>query len=222
MEMIQGFYTFMVEGGSIMWVILLIFFMGMGVALERLFRLRSYDLNSSSFMNEIQKLVLAHKIKDAIQYCSGSKALTARVIKNGLKRSNQGIEQVQNAIDATALEVVPLVETRMHWLSFYASVSTLFGLLGTIFGLIDSFKAVGIADPSKKAQILSAGISVAMNTTALGLLAAIGIMFIHSILTSKSEKILSDIDQYAVKLIDLLGTMKVSKKDGIITNEDLT
>ena len=217
----QEFFQIMTEGGTLMWVILLNLILGVTVGIERFFRLRTYDLNAPSFMNEIQKLVLAHKIKDAIQYCSGSTGLMARVIKNGLKRSNQGMEQVQNAIDATALEVMPMVEARMHWLAFFTSVSTLFGLLGTIFGLIESFKAVAAADPAKKAEVLSSGIAIAMNTTAFGLISAISIMFIHAVVTSKTEKIINSIDQYSVKLLDLLGTMKASKKDGLITNEDL-
>jgi biopolymer transport protein ExbB len=87
----------------------------------------------------------------------------------------------------------------MHWVSLTANISTLLGLLGTIFGLIDSFKAVEVADPSKKAEILSSGISVAMNTTALGLVSAIILMVFHAWLVSNSEKIIADIDQYSVK-----------------------
>lgn len=211
MEFLEEFRTLMINGGKLMWVILSIFSLGVGIGVERFIRLRKFDINASSFMNEIQKLVLAQKIKDAIQICSGTSSLMPRVLKSGLKRSNQGIDQVQNAIDATALEVVPLVEARLNWLSFLSSVSTLFGLLGTIFGLIESFKAVALADPSKKAEVLSQGISIAMNTTAFGLMSAISIMFIHTFISSKSDKILNDIDQYAVKLLDLLGTMKISK-----------
>ena len=212
MELFNNFGTFMSDGGSFMFIILLVFFAGLAVSIERYLRYRSFDLNAASFMNEIQKLVLANKIKDAIQYCSGSKALLPKVIKNGLKRSNQESEQVQNAIDATALEIIPEVEKRIQYLNLLANISTLLGLLGTIFGLIMAFEAVGSADPSQKAAILSAGISKAMNTTAFGLISAILIMVFHSFLTSKSEKIISDVDQYSVKLLDILGTMKVIGK----------
>ncbi len=213
MDFINNFGTFMSDGGSFMLIILLVFFAGLAIGIERFLRFRSFDLNAASFMNEIQKLVLANKIKDAIQYCSGSKAMLPKVIKNGLKRSNQNSEQVQNAIDATALEIIPNVEKRIHYLNLLANISTLLGLLGTIFGLIMAFEAVGAADPSQKATILAAGISKAMNTTAFGLISAITIMVFHSFLTSKSEKIISDVDQYSVKLLDILGTMKVIEKN---------
>ena len=87
-----------------------------------------------------------------------------------------------------------------------ANISTLFGLLGTIQGLIQSFSAVASADPAQKAELLATGISKAMNTTFLGLLAAISIMMLHTFLSSKSEKIINEIDEFSVKLLDLLGT----------------
>lgn len=209
MEIVSDFKVFMEEGGIFMYIIMIAFFVGIAIIVERFNRFRVYDLNAPSFMNEIQKLVLANKIRDAIQYCSGSKAMLPQVIKNGLKRSNQGSEQIQNAIDATALEIIPAVEKRMHYLSMIANICTLLGLLGTIQGLIMAFDAVGAADPAQKAEVLSKGISTAMNTTALGLVCAILIMVLHSLLTDKSEKIISEVDQYSVKLLDILGTMKV-------------
>ena len=113
---------------------------------------------------------------------------------------------MQNAIDATALEVIPKVESRLNYLSLIANVSTLFGLLGTIQGLITSFAAVAAADPSQKAEMLANGIAKAMNTTFLGLLSAITIMILHSFLVAKAESIINGIDEYSVKLMDLLGT----------------
>lgn len=202
----------MYDGGFFMLVILLVFFLGICIALERALKYLKYDINSSSFMNEIQKLVLANKTKEAIQYCSGSKALLPRVIKNGLKRANQDTAQVQNAIDASALEIIPMVEQRLGYLNLFANISTLLGLLGTIFGLMDAFAGLEGVDPSQRAALLSAGISKAMNTTAFGLISAICIMVAHAKLNAKSEKIISEVDQYAVKLLDILGTMKIVNK----------
>jgi biopolymer transport protein ExbB/TolQ len=97
---------------------------------------------------------------------------------------------------------------RLGYLALAANLSTLFGLLGTIQGLIMSFAAVAAADPTQKSEVLARGIAVAMNTTALGLGAAITIMMIHAFLQAKSEKIISEIDEFSVKLQDLLGTKK--------------
>jgi biopolymer transport protein ExbB/TolQ len=205
--------AFMQEGGNFMYIILLVLCLGLAIAIERFIRYKLYDINANSFMNTIQNLVMSSSIREAIQHCSGSKALLPSVIKNGLKRSSQGTEQIQNAIDASTLEIIPKVESRLGYLNLLANISTLLGLLGTIFGLIQAFEAVSAADPTQKSQILSMGISKAMNTTAFGLISAIFIMTSHSILSSKSEKIIGDIDHYSVKLLDMLGTIKIIEKN---------
>ena len=205
--------SFIQSGGVFMFVILGVWGIGVAIALERFTKLRgTFDVDGASFMNEIQRYVLSNDIKGAIRVCAGSKAALPRVLKSGLKRANQGTEQIQNALDATALEVVPKVELRLGYLSLIANVSTLFGLLGTIQGLIQSFSAVASADPAQKAELLAMGISKAMNTTALGLVAAISIMVIHAFLSSKSEKIVNEIDEFSVKLLDLIGTKEQSEE----------
>lgn len=198
---------FIQGGGVFMFVILAVWAVGIAIAIERFKKLsRDYDVDGPSFMNEIQRYVLSNDIQGAIRVCSGSIAALPRVLKSGLKRANQGTEQIQNALDATALEVVPKVELRLNYLQLVANISTLFGLLGTIQGLIQTFAAVADVDPAQKAELLAAGISKAMNTTALGLFSAITIMVIHAILSAKAEKIINEIDEFSVKLLDLLGT----------------
>jgi biopolymer transport protein ExbB len=210
MNMIQGAVQFIVEGGIFMYVILAVWGFAIAVTVERFSKLaKTYDVDGPSFMNELQRYILSNDIQGAIRVCSGSTAALARVLKSGLKRANQTPEQIQNAIDATALEVIPKLELRLGYLQLAANLSTLFGLLGTIQGLIQSFSAVSAADPAQKAEVLAKGIAVAMNTTALGLLAAITIMMFHAFLAAKSEKIINEVDEFSVKLIDLLGTKKI-------------
>lgn len=209
MEFINSAAQFMQDGGIFMYIILVIWGIGIAIALERFGKLsKKFDVDGPSFMNELQRYILSNDIQGAIRACSGSASALAKVLKSGLKRSNQNTEQIQNAIDATALEVIPKVEKRLGYLQLIANLSTLFGLLGTIQGLILSFSAVVDADPAQKAELLALGISKAMNTTAMGLGSAITIMIIHALLASKSEKIVNEIDEFSVKLLDLLGTKK--------------
>lgn len=201
--------AFIQQGGQFMYIILIVWGFGLAIGFERFAKLMfRMDVDGASFMNELQRYVLSNDIQGAIRVCSGSKAMLPRVLKSGLKRTTQETEQIQNALDATALEVIPRIELRLNYLSLVANISTLLGLLGTIQGLIESFAAVASADPSQKAELLASGIAKAMNTTYLGLLAAISIMVIHTFLSSKAEKIIGEIDEYSVKLLDLLGTKK--------------
>ena len=78
--------------------------------------------------------------------------------------------------------------------------------------MIVAFGAIAKADPSQKAEILSKGIATAMNTTALGLFSAITILMLHSYLSSRSGKIINEIDEFSVKLLDLIGTKNENDK----------
>lgn len=210
LSMIQEFAKFMDDGGVFMWIILGIWAFGIGIALERIKALFSFDVDGASLMNEVKKSVLLNDVQNAIQVCSNKKSLLANVLRNGLKRSNQTKEQIQDALEASFLESTPQVEKRLNYLALIANVSTLIGLLGTIYGLIQSFAAVASADAAQKAELLALGISKAMNTTAFGLISAITIMVIHQILSGKAEKIASEIEHYSVKLLDLLSSKKIT------------
>lgn len=214
MQIINDINNFITQGGIFMWFILIMWAVGIAISIERFAKLSFvYDVDGSSFMNELQRHILSNDIQAAIRACSGSMAAVPRVLKSGLKRANQSDNQIQNAIDATALEMIPKVERRMNYLSVIANIATLLGLLGTIQGLMQSFTSISEVDPAQKAQVLALGISKAMNTTALGLFVAITIMMAHAFLSSKAEKIINEVDEFSVKLQDVLGTKKAIDKD---------
>lgn len=190
--------------------IIVCFFVAIGFVVERYMRLfTQYNIDGASFMFEIQKYVLANDLDGAIRICNGaSKAALPKVVKAGLQRASRDGEQIQNAIDAASLEVIPKVEKRLNYLALIANIATLLGLLGTIMGLVKAFAAIALADPAQRQQILANGISEAMNATALGLVTAIFAMVAHSILASRAQKIIEEIDEFGVKLIDLLTARK--------------
>jgi biopolymer transport protein ExbB len=213
LNMLQWAAKFMDEGGVFMWVIAVIWAVGLAVAIERMKRFRSYDVDGASLMNSIKKFVVGNEMAAAIQVCAESNSLLALVMKNGLKRANQTKDQVQDALEATILEVVPKIERRLPTIALMANVSTLFGLLGTIQGLIASFAAVANAEAAEKAKLLAMGIATAMNTTALGLISAITLMMIHAYVAGRGEKMIKEIEENSVKLMDLLGTKKAYRQD---------
>jgi biopolymer transport protein ExbB/TolQ len=179
-------------------------------ALERFVRLFfQYAVDGQSFMFEVQKFVLANDLDGAIRLCNGAgKAALPKVIKAGLQRASRDEAQIQNAIDAASLEVIPKLERRLPYLALIANIATLLGLLGTISGLIKAFTAIEAADPAQRQELLSKGIALAMNATALGLITAIFTMIVHSILSNKANQTLEEIDEFGVKLLDLLSARK--------------
>jgi biopolymer transport protein ExbB len=200
------------DGAIWMWLILATSVMALGVAIERfIFIFFKYNINAHAFMGQIQKLVMADQIDRAIKLCNAApSAALARVVKAGLTNANKGEIEIQNAIEEASLEVVPLLTRRLPMLQQLANLATLLGLLGTIIGLIESFDALENAPQDKKQEMLAGGIALAMNTTAAGLIAALPALFIHLFLSAVSRKIIEDIDQYSVKLSNLLSSRATS------------
>lgn len=197
-------------GGWMMHPIALSLAITIAIIIERVMRIvLQYNIDGTSFMFEVQKYVLANDIDGAIRLCNGAgRAALPRVIKAGLQRASRDEHQIQNAIDAASLEVIPKIEKRLHYLGLIANLATLLGLLGTISGLIYSFGEVAKAPASERQNVLSAGIAEALNCTAFGLIVAIIAMIAHSWLSSRASVLVEEVDEYSVKLIDLLSSRK--------------
>ena len=205
MGAVAKFYS---DGGAWMHPILGMSIIGLGVIIERfIFLYFKYNINASAFMAQIQKLVMANNIDRAIKLCNAApSAALPKVIKAGLTRANKGPDEIQNAVEEATLEVVPMVTKRTTVLQQVANIATLLGLLGTILGLIQAFEALSdpAIPPDKRQAMLANGISIAMNTTAFGLMVAIPCLGAQVFLASVTKKIIDEIDQYSVKLENLL------------------
>ncbi len=207
---------FFMDGGPWMIPIGFMSFLVAAVAVERvIFLFFRYNINGTAFMAQIQKLVMANNIDRAIKLCNAEpNAALPRIVKAGLTRANKGETEIQNAVEEASLEVIPLLQKRTGSLSTLASLATLLGLLGTVMGLIDAFEVVANAPADQKSQLLTKSISVAMNTTAFGLMVAIPGLFLHMLLTGITKKIIDEIDMYSVKLENLLITRGKSGAGG--------
>ncbi len=207
--------TMFKEGGPFMYAILVAAVFAMAIAFERLFYIIfRANINATAFMSQIQKLIMANNIDRAIKLCNAEPhAALPRVVKAGLTRANRTEKEIENAIDEATLEVSPVLNKRTGYLAMLANVATLLGLLGTVLGLIQAFEAVAHASAEMKQTLLAAGISIAMYTTAGGLMVAIPTLILHSIVMARTNKIMDDVDQYGLKTINLLtarrrGTLK--------------
>lgn len=198
-----GFFR---EGGPIMYVIAMASVIAFAIAVERfVFVFYRFNINGEVFMRKIQQLVKSNHYDRAIQLCNAvPQAALARVIKAGLLMAGQPDREIQNSVDEAALELIPKLTKRTNFLQVIANVATLLGLLGTIFGIILAFKAVADVDPSMKQAVLTRGIAIALHTTAFGLIVAIPSMLSHALIESSTTKIIDEIDEYSVKLINLM------------------
>ncbi|NIA30804.1 MAG: MotA/TolQ/ExbB proton channel family protein [Actinobacteria bacterium] len=200
------------SGYLFMWLLLIPAIFTVAIAIERgIYILIKSDVNAPKFMAEIRKLVTAGNYDKALDLCSRAKdRALPKVVSCGL-RAVAGQEEVdfrtiQNSVDEGMLEVIPKLQERTNFLAMLANISTLLGLMGTIYGLILAFRAVSAPgiDPTEKARLLAAGISTAMNTTLTGLIIAVPAIIFYTLLLNKTTKIIDEIDEHTVKLINLL------------------
>ncbi len=194
------------SGGNFMYLILFVFGLGVTIILERFYFLYyKYNINGPKLYHQIRQTVLKGDVKGAIGFCDDS-PLPA-VLRAGLQQFLIKKESIVPAMEETILEVTPRLQKRTHYLSVIANIATLLGLLGTIIGLIVAFSAISEAQPGEKAIELARGISLAMSTTAFGLIVAIPCLLFHSILQAKANKLLDEIDEYGLKTAHLLQSM---------------
>ncbi|GAB4291407.1 MAG: MotA/TolQ/ExbB proton channel family protein [Myxococcota bacterium] len=217
METIQSLAKFYQEGGPWMHPITLVSIIALAVLVERFIALYlRYNINGQSFMAQIQKLIATNNIPRAIKICDAApKAALPKVIKAGLTRANKDETDIIDSIEETTLEVMPLITKRTQSLAALGSTATMLGLLGTINGLIDAFASLENAAPDQKQAFLAKAISVALNTTAFGLMVGIPCTVGHVILTGITKKIVDEIDEYSLKLQNTLISRIKSSADVI-------
>ncbi len=214
---------FVKDGGFASYMVVVVAVMCTAIAIERWVRIQfQFSVNSRAFMAKLKKYVLSDNIDRAISLCNSKpQALLPRVLKAGLTRAKDSTTDIQNAVDEATLEVLPKLEARSLYLPTLANLSTLIGLFGTIIGLITAFRASGDnVDAAMRQQFLQKAIAIAMHTTALGIFVAIPTLLVHSVLQSKINAIISDIDQYSVKLINLLSASHKAGVKGVSMDDD--
>ena len=202
MELIKFFQT----GGPFMYPILLVLAFGLAIAIERFLYITKTQGNTNKIWGQLVPMLKAQDFSRAMLLTESIKTPLAIMLNYGFSRKNANAARdgIESAMEEGMMEVMPELEQRTHYLATFANIATLLGLLGTIIGLIQAFTAVAGADPAEKADLLSASISVAMNTTAFGLVVAIPLILMHSYLVTKTSRLIDNIEMAAVKCLNLI------------------
>ena len=197
---------FFQEGGVFMYPIMVVLAMGVAIAFERYFYLNNSKRNNTRMWDQLMPLVKQGELQQALSITSKSSADIGKVLAYGLSRMKgaRKREDIETAMEEGLMEVVPRLEKRTHYLATFANIATLLGLLGTIIGLIQAFTAVANANPAEKADLLSSSISVAMNTTAFGLMAAIPLLLIYTVLQTKTTELVDSLEMASVKFLNII------------------
>ena len=189
-----------------MYPILLVFAAGMAIAVERWLQLYRIRNANSSMWKVLQPVLVKGEFDKARQMVNKDKSTISRMLSMGLARQGavRRRDDIEIAMEESMMEIIPQLERRTPYVGLLSNIATLLGLLGTIMGLIEAFTAVANANPAEKADLLSASISVAMNTTAFGLMSAIPLLLLHAKLTSTTGQIIDSLEMASVKALNTI------------------
>ena len=206
METIQNIVSFFQTGGTFMYPILIVFAFGAAICIERYIKLSGIGSANKKVWDQVHPMLDDGDFDAARDSISEDTSAVANLLNMGLERqgSVRRRDDIEIAMEESMMEIIPTLEKRTPYIALFANICTLLGLLGTIMGLIEAFTAVANADPAEKADLLSASISVAMNTTAFGLMAAIPLLIVHAMLTSKTGEIIDSLEMASVKTLNLI------------------
>ena len=206
MDFLYTIVGFVQAGGAFMYPILIVFAMGSAVAIERVMVLSAIGNKNRKVWNELHPVMSEGNFDEARKLTSDDNSHISRLLAMGLARQGavRRRDDIEIAMEESMMEIIPQLEKRTPYVALFANISTLLGLLGTIMGLIEAFTAVANANPADKADLLSASISVAMNTTAFGLMAAIPLLITHTYLTSKTGEIIDSLEMASVKTLNII------------------
>lgn len=203
------------EGGFVMNIIAVFFVLTVLLVVERFMRLRALSVDKKEFTDQIFRMVVAGDLRQAVSFCDSRPAPLTNTVKAGLIQAmnRRPDEEIQVAMDAAVMREMPKVEGWTSFLAVFGNVAVLAGLLGTIIGMIGSFKAVTQADAATKAAELSKGISHALNCTAFGLLVAIIAIVAYGLFQHRIQKTENEVVETSMSLLNLIVANRDKMKD---------
>ncbi len=195
-------------GGFFMFPILLTLAAGIAIAVERWIHLKRVKAENSKVWDEVHPVLAEGNFDKAREMVNDDTSVLSQMLAMGLARQGavRRREDIEIAMEERMMEIIPQLEKRTPYLALLSNIATLFGLLGTIMGLITAFAAVSTASPAEKAALLAASISEAMNCTAFGLMTAIPLLLLHARLTTTTGQIVNSLEMAAVKALNTIST----------------
>ncbi len=202
---------YFLEGGGFMWPILLTLLFGLGFAIERFYSLMMSAVDSQSFFDEITSAINENGAAAAVQVCEKTEGPVAAIFHAGLSRMHRGLRDVEKAIQNAGSIEMAFLEKNMIWLNAVITIAPMLGFTGTVVGMIAAFDAIKAANDISPA-VVAGGISQALLTTAFGLIVAMIIQTCQNLFVSRIDKLVLDMEEQSVKIMDHLYEQEAKKQ----------
>jgi biopolymer transport protein ExbB len=203
---------FFIKGGITMYPILIGSLLSVTIFFERMFYLKSVKTKSKKFIIRLNNLVKKGSIESAISFCRKNSIPISKIMLSGLLKYGQRREEIKEAIEDSANLESPELEKNLSVLATVGNVAPLFGLLGTVFGMIRAFNVIATIGVGQ-AQPLAGGISEALLTTAFGLSVAIPTVIFFNYLSARVDILIRDMEASCLDLLDLLTNQGINHSE---------
>ena len=197
-------------GGAFMWPILALFVLGLGYVIERFWTLSRASINTRKFLARLHNALQEGGVEAAAAECEKTPGPVASILHAGLSRADKGLEHVEKAISNAGSIEMAFLEKGMIVLATVIVLAPMLGFTGTVSGMVRAFDAIKKANDISPA-IVAGGISEALLTTLFGLVVAMTIQIFYNYFTSKIDKLIIDMEESSVELMDALVEMEENK-----------
>jgi biopolymer transport protein ExbB len=202
---------YFLEGGSFMWPILISLLFGIGFAIERFYSLMMSAVDSQTFFDEITSAIDEDGATGAVQLCKETDGPVSAIFHAGLSKMHRGLSDVEKAINNAGSIEMAFLEKNMIWLNAVITIAPMIGFTGTVVGMISAFDAIKAANDISPA-VVAGGISQALLTTAFGLIVAMIIQTCQNLFVSRIDKLVLDMEEQSVRIMDYLYEQEVKDK----------
>jgi len=212
----QSFTDQLRAGGPLVWPIALIALVALGLVLYKIWFLNKVGKSADRSMSEVNRLAGEgnwDECEALVRRDKDTNSPVNHVIEAGLRSRHEDREILDSVLTEAILREMPRLERGLSTLAIFGAVAPLLGLLGTVTGMIDTFRVItlyGTSDP----KLMSGGISVALITTELGLVVAIPIMLLHTFLSRRVDGIVGDMEEKAVGLSNIIHKERARRARG--------
>ena len=197
-------------GGIFMHPILASLIIGLAFSFERLWTLTKAKTNTKKFIVDVKRALTSGGVEAAKKVCENTRGPVASVFYAGLLRYDEGLDAAEKAIVAYGGIEMGFLERGLIWISTFITIAPMLGFTGTVQGMIEAFDAIKEAAQISPA-VVAEGISVALLTTLFGLVVAMILQVFYNFFVSRIDRLVGDMEQSSIELIDALYEIKVKK-----------
>lgn len=192
---------YFLQGGAFMWPILAAGVIGLVFSIERLYYLLKGNIKVETFTNDVTSTLKDSGIKAAIAHCDEAQGPVRNIFMAALERVGLGASEAEKAMEARGAIEMANLEKNMSWLTFFISTAPMLGFLGTVVGMINAFDDIKAANDISPA-VVAGGISVALLTTAFGLIIAVILQLLQNIALNMIEGHVLDMETSSGALVE--------------------